>query len=793
MTKSHTRFFTTYLVLWIALLMGFGLRPAYGANIPPTVSLTSPVSSTVGRNSNITLSATATDSDGISTVEFYQGTTQLSVTSFAPYSYNLINVLPGTYVYTAKATDRLGASTVSAPVTVVVLDNKAPYAIFDSPANGSTYTSPATIILKASAGDIEGGLVKVEFYNGTALLGTDTTSPFSITLSGVGAGTYAYSAKAYDNVNLTAVSSTINVTVSNPNTPPVVSLTSPANNSAYTAPAAITLNATASDSNGIAKVDFYNGTTLLGSDTTSPYSLALGGVAAGTYAYTAKATDTLNASTTSAAVNIVVSAPNTPPTVSLTSPANQSSYTAPAAITLNATASDSNGIAKVEFYRGATLLGTDTTSPYSLALTGVATGLYAYTAKATDTLNASTTSAAVNVTVKVSATAPVISALTATPQTLFDTATSQLKVTASDPDASPAPLSYSWSIVSGGGSLNSSTVSNPVYTPANVSVPTPVVIKATVSDSVTSVNQSITLTVNDTIVASDTVVYYHNDALGSPIAATNAAGALLWRETYRPYGERLDNQAAATTNPLWFTGKRQDPETGLVYMGARYYNPALGRFLSIDPVEPDENNLHSLNRYAYANNNPYKFTDPDGQVAETVIDVISLGLSFNAFRQDPGLANGLALAYDGFATAVPFLPGGLGIIRQAATKGGDVTQAIKQAADRGAAKAGEKAQNVAAKEAPNITKAYQRPSGATTKAQRESVQGKPCVDCGATTSRQVADHKEPLVKEYYRTGVIDKTRMRNTDSVQPQCPTCSARQGAGMSRFSRQAKQENGL
>jgi len=98
-----------------------------------------------------------------------------------------------------------------------------------------------------------------------------------------------------------------------------------------------------------------------------------------------------------------------------------------------------------------------------------------------------------------------------------------------------------------------------------------------------------------------------------------------------------------------------------------------------------------------------------------------------------------------------------------------------------------------AKKAPDITTPYKRPSGATTKAQRESVQGKPCVDCGAKTSKQYADHKDPLVKEYYRNGTIDKTRMRDVDSVQPQCPTCSNKQGAEMSRFSRQQKKDLGL
>jgi RHS repeat-associated protein len=82
----------------------------------------------------------------------------------------------------------------------------------------------------------------------------------------------------------------------------------------------------------------------------------------------------------------------------------------------------------------------------------------------------------------------------------------------------------------------------------------------------------------------------HNDALGSPIAAADAAGS----------------------NKLWFTGKTQDA-SGLVYMGARYYHPALGRFLSRDPVNPNPKNPLSMNRYAYANDNPYRFVDPDGR------------------------------------------------------------------------------------------------------------------------------------------------------------------------------------
>lgn len=67
-----------------------------------------------------------------------------------------------------------------------------------------------------------------------------------------------------------------------------------------------------------------------------------------------------------------------------------------------------------------------------------------------------------------------------------------------------------------------------------------------------------------------------------------------------------------------------------------------------------------------------------------------------------------------------------------------------------------------------VTERYVRPSGATTSAQRTTVQGRPCVDCNTVTNKQVAGHKYPLVKEYYETGTIDLTKMRSIAAVQPQ-------------------------
>lgn len=281
--------------------------------------------------------------------------------------------------------------------------NTPPSVSLTAPVNNATFTSPANITLTANAADSDGTVSKVEFYQGTTLLGTDTTSPYSFTWSNVTAGNYALTARAFDNGNASTTSSVVNITVNPPaNTPPSVSLTAPANNATFTAPANFILTANASDSDGtMARVEFYQGTTLLGTGTTSPYSFAWNNVAAGNYALTAKAFDNSGATTTSSTVNITVNpAANAAPTTSISSPANNATFTAPASITINANATDTDGtIAKVEFYQGTTLLGTDTTTPYSFSWANVPAGSYALTVKATDDRGAVTTSSIVNVTV----------------------------------------------------------------------------------------------------------------------------------------------------------------------------------------------------------------------------------------------------------------------------------------------------------------------------------------------------------------------------------------------------------
>ena len=120
--------------------------------------------------------------------------------------------------------------------------------------------------------------------------------------------------------------------------------------------------------------------------------------------------------------------------------------------------------------------------------------------------------------------------------------------------------------------------------------------------------------------ATESVTYYHNDVAGTPMLATDAAGNLLWKETYLPYGKKQTNEPASAENRIGYAGKPYDTATGLSYMGARYYDPLTGRFTGVDPKGFDQANLQSFNRYAYANNNPYKFVDPDGRSGPGKLD-----------------------------------------------------------------------------------------------------------------------------------------------------------------------------
>jgi len=185
--------------------------------------------------------------------------------------------------------------------------------------------------------------------------------------------------------------------------------------------------------------------------------------------------------------------------------------------------------------------------------------------------------------------------------------------------------------------------------------------------------------------AFEQVTYYHNDALGSPIAASDSEGNILWRESYQPYGERQQREPRANANRRWFTSHVEDADTGLLYMQARYYDPRIGRFMSMDPVGFVASNPMSFNRYLYVNNNPYKYVDPDGEFL--VIGAI-IGAAVEVGAQlitNGGDFSSLDVSDIVVAGAVGFVTGGVGsVLAKSAAKGAiSVSNAITATASVG--------------------------------------------------------------------------------------------------------------
>jgi RHS repeat-associated protein len=111
-------------------------------------------------------------------------------------------------------------------------------------------------------------------------------------------------------------------------------------------------------------------------------------------------------------------------------------------------------------------------------------------------------------------------------------------------------------------------------------------------------------------VHAQTVEYIHTDALGSPVVVTDTVRAQLEHIEYEPFGKVL--VPASPKDGPGYAGHVFDTATSTNYMQQRYYDPAIGRFLSTDPVTANGNTGSNFNRYWYASNNPYSRVDPDG-------------------------------------------------------------------------------------------------------------------------------------------------------------------------------------
>ena len=282
-----------------------------GDTTPPVVSMTAPTSGTLVRGT-ITLSANASDNVGVAGVQFLvDGANTGAEDTTSPYSisFNTSTLTNGSHTFSARSRDAAGNTATATAVTVTV-DNVPPTVSMTAPANGATVSG--SITLSATASD-NLAVAGVQFLvDGTNTGAEDTTSPYSISFntSTLTNGSHSFSARARDTAGNTTTSTTITVTVSNTTdtTPPIVSMTAPADSSTVTG--TITLSANASDNIGVVGVQFLvDGANTGAEDTTSPYSISFNTSTLTPgywYQFSARARDAAGNTTTSTPVSVLV-------------------------------------------------------------------------------------------------------------------------------------------------------------------------------------------------------------------------------------------------------------------------------------------------------------------------------------------------------------------------------------------------------------------------------------------------------------------------------------------------------
>jgi UDP-glucose 4-epimerase len=354
-------------------------------------------------------------------------------------------------------------------------------------------------------------------------------------------------------------------------------------------------------------------------------------VTAGTYSITARATDNQGATTTSAARSVTVNpAANQAPTVSLTSPDNNATFTAPASITISADATDPDGsITRVEFFNGLTKLGESTTTPYSYNWNNVAAGMYLITARATDNQGATITSAVHFVTVNppanqapaVSLTAPVNNATFTAPASIT------ISADATDPDGNITRVEF----FNGTTKLGESTTAPYSYTWSNMAVGTySITARATDNQGATATSGARSVTVNSpanqapavsltvpvnnatfTATASITISADATDPDGSITRVEFFNGTTkLGESTTAPYSYTWSNMAVGTYS---ITARATDNQGATATSDARSVtvNPPANQAPAVSLTSPDNNATFTASASITISADA---TDPDGSI-----------------------------------------------------------------------------------------------------------------------------------------------------------------------------------
>ena len=218
--------------------------------------------------------------------------------------------------------------------------------------------------------------------------------------------------------------------------------------------------------------------------------------------------------------------------------------------------------------------------------------------------------------------------------------------------------------------------------------------------------------------------YYHPDHLGSSSYITNLDGEVVQHIEYVPFGEVfIEERNSIWNTPYLFNAKEFDEETGLYYYGARYYDPRLSVWLSVDPLAEKD---IATSAYAFCGNNPIIRIDSDGKIWETVWDIGNVLYDVGAAiynhatgNHEAAKSNWIDAGVDAAAVVIPFIPAGATKVAKAGKAGAAGVKAMDKAADT--RKAATMTENVSRKGAFNKAK---RDAGIPKSQQPEIVNGK---------------------------------------------------------------------
>ncbi len=167
--------------------------------------------------------------------------------------------------------------------------------------------------------------------------------------------------------------------------------------------------------------------------------------------------------------------------------------------------------------------------------------------------------------------------------------------------------------------------------------------------------------------------WHHSDGLTSSRTLTNSSQTTTDTFRYDVWGD-IAERTGTTPTPHQFVGAlgyEREADSGLYFIGTRYYDPSVGRFISQDPAQA------GVNWYLYAANNPVSAFDRDGLIWDTLLDIVGLVVDVYDLVTEPSWGAAGALGLDLVLTVVPFVPAGAGWVR----RGGKLKNLLKRIPD----------------------------------------------------------------------------------------------------------------